>query len=454
VTLTVTATGGIVNGGFETGDLTGWSAVGSAAVVPGGHSGSFAAQVGATTPTNGDSSVAQTFTVPAGGATLSFWYQIHCPDTLTYDWATASLRDNVTAVTITLLPKTCTNNGAWVQASRDLSTSAGHSVTLTLVSHDDNFVGDPTYTLYDDVAVGAAPPPSSLVNGGFESGLTGWASTGTTAVSSIAHSGSFAAQVGATTPTNGDSSVAQTFTVPAAGGTLSFWYQIHCPDTLTYDWATASLRDNLTAVTITLLPRTCTNSGAWVQASRDLSTSAGHSVTLTLVSHDDNFVGDPTYTLYDDVAIGATPPPPSSVVNGGFESGLTGWASTGTTAVSSIAHSGSSAAQVGSTAPGTDSSLVQTFTVPSTGTTLSFWYQVHCTDTVTYDWATVTLRDNTTGTVSTVLPRTCTNAGAWVQRTFGVAGFAGKSVTLTLGNHDDNFAGDPTYTLFDDIVVR
>jgi len=31
--------------------------------------------------------------------------------------------------------------------------TAGHSYTLTLISHDDNFAGDPTFTLFDDVNV-------------------------------------------------------------------------------------------------------------------------------------------------------------------------------------------------------------------------------------------------------------------------------------------------------------
>jgi hypothetical protein len=35
----------------------------------------------------------------------------------------------------------------------DLGGSAGHSVTLRLVSHDDNYASDPSYTLYDDVVV-------------------------------------------------------------------------------------------------------------------------------------------------------------------------------------------------------------------------------------------------------------------------------------------------------------
>jgi serine protease len=29
----------------------------------------------------------------------------------------------------------------------------GHSYTLTLTSHDDNYPGDPTYTLFDDVTI-------------------------------------------------------------------------------------------------------------------------------------------------------------------------------------------------------------------------------------------------------------------------------------------------------------
>src|SRR5258706_15464016 len=107
--------------------------------------------VGSACALNGDSSVSQTFTVPSGSGTLSFWYQVHCPDTVTYDWATATLKDNTSNTTTTILAKTCTNSATWVKVSA--SVTAGHSYTLTLTSHDDNYASDPTYTLFDDVNV-------------------------------------------------------------------------------------------------------------------------------------------------------------------------------------------------------------------------------------------------------------------------------------------------------------
>jgi hypothetical protein len=107
--------------------------------------------------------------------------------------------------------------------------------------------------------------------------------------------------VGSSAPFSGDSSVAQTFNAPATGGTLSFWYRVVCTDLVTYDWATATLRDNTTGTTTTLLPRTCSNTGLW--NSRSFTLIGGHSYTLTLIDHDDNWATDPTYTLYDDIAI-------------------------------------------------------------------------------------------------------------------------------------------------------
>jgi hypothetical protein len=305
VTVTVTAAaGGIINGGFETGNFTGWTTAGSTAIVTSPtHGGTYAARVGSTSAFPGDSSIAQTFTTPAGGGTLTFWYRVVCTDTVTYDWATATLKDNTTSVISSVLAKTCTNNGTWVQGSAALT--GGHSYTINLINHDDNYAGDPTYTLYDDVAIGPAPPPpppNPIVNGGFETGtLSAWTSTGATGSSTTPHSGTYSARVGSASPFNGDSSIAQTFTAPAGSTTLTFWYLVVCTDTVAYDWARATLRDNTTATTTTVLPRTCSNSGVWVQ--HTVAVTAGHSYTITLIDHDDNYAGDPTYALYDDVSV-------------------------------------------------------------------------------------------------------------------------------------------------------
>ncbi len=155
VTVTVTSTGGggggITNGTFETGSLSGWTVAGTTSVSTTAHTGSYSAQAGGTSPTNGDSSVKQTFTAPTGTATLSFWYRMSCPDTVQYDWATATLKDNTSNTSKTVLAKTCRTSSTWTKVST--SVTAGHSYTLTLVSHDDNYPGDPTYTLYDDAAL-------------------------------------------------------------------------------------------------------------------------------------------------------------------------------------------------------------------------------------------------------------------------------------------------------------
>src|SRR5439155_1701367 len=119
---------------------------GTAGVVnTGAHAGTYAAKLGVSpSPTNGDSSISQTFTVPSGSTQLSFWYNVTCPDTVTYDWATATLADNTAGTTTTPLAKTCTNGQGWKQATATVT--AGHSYTLKLISHDDNYAGDGTAT--------------------------------------------------------------------------------------------------------------------------------------------------------------------------------------------------------------------------------------------------------------------------------------------------------------------
>jgi hypothetical protein len=152
IPVTVTASGGgIVNGGFETGTFFGWAAKGrlETIVSTGCHGGTYCAQLGGTSPTGGDSTATQTFTVPPGMTQLSLWYKVTCPDTV--DWAAVTLRDDTARTTTILLPRTCTSSSAWVNQTAPVS--AGHSYTLTLISHDGNRHGGGSYTLYDDVTL-------------------------------------------------------------------------------------------------------------------------------------------------------------------------------------------------------------------------------------------------------------------------------------------------------------
>ncbi len=159
----VLPTGGF-NDGFETGDLMGWVASGASETVVSSdhHSGSFAAMLGSTQPTNGDSTISQTFTAPAvSPVDLHFWWKMFCNDVCgtNCDFATATLKDNTAGGTVTtILPRTCTTN-SWTQVDAPLV--SGHEYVLKLVNHDDNWPGDGDDTLFDDVSLSS--PASTVI---------------------------------------------------------------------------------------------------------------------------------------------------------------------------------------------------------------------------------------------------------------------------------------------------
>jgi serine protease len=68
----------------------------------------------------------------------------------TQDYVTATLRDNSLGHTTTILAKTCSNTGAYVEVVVSLSGYANHKATLTLISHDDGHAT--SYAFFDDAA--------------------------------------------------------------------------------------------------------------------------------------------------------------------------------------------------------------------------------------------------------------------------------------------------------------
>jgi len=202
------------------------------------------------------------------------------------------------------------NAPAGVTASLNpASVPAGGSSTLTLNANGSTPPG--TYIVNVTGTAGSAthvasyslsvvPNGGAVSNGSFESGLSGWTSTGSTAASSDSvHSGFQSALIGAQTPTK-TSTLKQSFTVRSGQTKLSFWYRNLCPDIVSLDWFTVTLRDNTTKKTTTPVGHTCRIDGGFQQVT--VKVTAGHSYTLTFTNVDDNYTGDATYTYVDDVA--------------------------------------------------------------------------------------------------------------------------------------------------------
>ncbi len=170
-----------------------------------------------------------------------------------------------------------------------------------------------------DACIPEPPPPPCdsglILNGGFETGdFTSWVIDGSNATpvvtSTQAHSGASSAFAGDApdgfcgvqgAEANGDSSFYQQFTVPASGGTLSFWHWDCTADTVTFDWQDAYITDSSGNILQTIFHQAL-NTQAWVNTTVDMTPYAGQTVRVKFLVHEDGF-DDLTGMYVDDVVL-------------------------------------------------------------------------------------------------------------------------------------------------------
>ena len=155
-----------------------------------------------------------------------------------------------------------------------------------------------------------------IQNGGFETGsFPPWVVLDENATPVVtntqAHTGTFSGFVGdapngfcgfnANNEALGDSSFYQQFTVPPAGGTLSFWHRDCTTDTIDFDWQDAYITDDNGNILQTIFHQ-CLDTEGWTNQTVDMTSFAGQTVRVEFLVHEDGF-GDLTGMFIDDVQL-------------------------------------------------------------------------------------------------------------------------------------------------------
>jgi hypothetical protein len=202
------------------------------------------------------------------------------------------------------------NPGASPAAVRTALVSAGTSGLVTGPG-----AGSPNLLLHTlPLSAGTTTPPpppapSGLVNGGFESGATGWSQSdpaiiSTTSSGSRARTGSWSAWLGGYNGAN--EQLAQTVTVPSGGATLSWAWQLSSSEpagTRAYDLLHARVHSTSGALLGTLLTRSNTSSrGVWLGERASLGPWAGRTVSVRFVATNDSSYASSFFV--DDVSLG------------------------------------------------------------------------------------------------------------------------------------------------------
>ena len=173
--------------------------------------------------------------------------------------------------------------------------------------------GSPNVLLHTTpLSGGTTPPPpapTGLVNGGFESGATGWAQSDAAIISSTssgtrARTGTWSAWLGGYDGANDQ--VAQTVTIPSSGATLRWAWQLSSSEpasTVAYDQLHARVYSTGGALLGTVRSRSNTSSrDVWLTESASLSSWAGQTVSLRFVGTTDGSYASSFFV--DDVSLG------------------------------------------------------------------------------------------------------------------------------------------------------
>ncbi|PIV28728.1 MAG: hypothetical protein COS36_01255 [Candidatus Altarchaeum sp. CG03_land_8_20_14_0_80_32_618] len=173
----------INNGGFETGDFTGWTAGG-----PGDHKvdtqvpyiGKYSALIGFrdhNNVANGYDYIYQTIELPLGKESeLSFYYRFYSYDYCNYDFFTMYIKDENGNVLATPVNRCLGGNGledtGWTNVKYNLTPYAGQKIQIYFEVSNRYDTAYNSWAYVDNVTITSISQP---INNGFETGnLTGW----------------------------------------------------------------------------------------------------------------------------------------------------------------------------------------------------------------------------------------------------------------------------------------
>lgn len=148
----------VTNGGFESGDLTGWTVLQTNPTpvvdTSNPNSGTYSLHLGTAAGPEplGDGSIYQNIGIVTPGDLLSFWYRTFTTDTITFDWQDAYITNSAGGTILATIFHQDTSNLTWQQQTFDLTPWVGQAIGVEFLVHQDGF-GDDTSMNVDDVAV-------------------------------------------------------------------------------------------------------------------------------------------------------------------------------------------------------------------------------------------------------------------------------------------------------------